>query len=471
MRSDACDIQRAVLRRLLTEGARTAFGHDHSITASMTAEQFAAAVPVRDYDASRPYIDRVLAGQRDVLRPGRTLRFAKSSGTTSDRSKYIPVTRESLRESHLRGMYDVAAMYAAMRPSTRVFDGKTLTLGGSLSTAGGITSGDLSALALDGSSRLGDMIRTPRRSTALMENFDDKAAAICRECTLERVTSFAGVPSWNLVLMRRILEYTGRSNLLDVWPDLELFVHGGMGFAPYRAAYAQLLPDASFAYMETYNASEGFFAMADDLSRDDMLLMPDYGAYYEFRSRSGDVCPLCGVRSGERYALIITSCNGLWRYDTGDVVEFTSTDPYRIRLAGRTRQFINAFGEELAADNAEKALSAACRATGASVGEYTAAPIYMSLSSCGAHEWAIEFLQAPSSLDEFASALDSELRRLNSDYDAKRTTALGRPVVRSLPRGTFIGWLHSCGKNKVPHLCNDRTIIESLQAPDRRHKN
>ena len=462
MRTQAVALQRETLRRLLAEGERTAFGHDHRLTARMDAETFARAVPVRCYDRMRPYIDRTLAGERSVMWPGRTRCFARSSGTTSDRSKYIPVTRTSLMRTHARGMTDVAAMYAQLHPQSRLFDGKTLAMGGSYRCRdNGVLVGDLSALLIGRLSAFGGWFRQPQVRTALIEDFDTKSDAICRECTPQHITSFAGVPSWNLVLMRRVLEYTGKSNLLEVWPDLELFVHGGVGFAPYRRAFEELLPRNDFSYMETYNASEGFFAMADDPQRDDMMLMTDYGTYYEFRQGS-EVCPLEGVRTGERYAMIITSCNGLWRYEIGDVVEFTSTVPYRIRLVGRTRQFINAFGEELMADTAERALAAACRASGAVIDEYTAAPVYMSLHDRGAHEWAIEFRQRPADTERFAEVLDSELRRLNSDYDAKRNTALGRPIVRQLAAGTFVGWMLRSGKGKVPHLCNDRKVIEQL---------
>ena len=455
-------MQQTTLRRLLAEGAGTAFGRDHRLTASMSGEAFARAVPVRSYDRLRPYVDRALAGERGVLWPGRTCCFARSSGTTSDRSKYIPVTRASLLRTHARGMADVAAMYALLHPRSRLFEGKALTLGGSCRRrANGTLVGDLSAVLIGRLSAFGGWFRLPRVATALIEDFDAKTEAICRECTGQHITSFAGVPSWNLALMRRVLEYTGKSNLLEVWPDLELFVHGGVGFAPYRRAFGELLPRADFAYMETYNASEGFFAMADDPCRDDMLLMTDYGTYYEFR-RGDDVCPLEGVRTGERYAMIITSCNGLWRYEIGDVVEFTSTSPWRIRIAGRTRQYINAFGEELMADNAERALAAACVATDAVVEEYTAAPVYMSLRERGAHEWAVEFRRRPCDAVRFAEVLDSELRRLNSDYDAKRATTLGFPIVHELPSGTFMSWLIRSGKGKVPHLRNDRTVMDQL---------
>ena len=348
-----------------------------------------------------------------------------------------------------------------MRPQSRLFEGKTLTLGGSCSRENGALVGDLSAVMIRRMAGFGGWFRLPRTGTALIADFDAKADAICRECTSQRITSFAGVPSWNLLLMRRVLEYTGKSNLLEVWPSLELFAHGGVGFAPYRKAFEELLPRDDFSYMETYNASEGFFAMADDTRRDDMLLMTGYGTYYEFR-RGTEVCPLEGVRTGERYAMIITSCNGLWRYEIGDVVEFTSTDPYRIRIVGRTRQYINAFGEELMASNAERALDEACRATGAVISEYTAAPVYMSLRERGAHEWMVEFCRRPSEMAQFVETLDAELRRLNSDYDAKRNTTLGCPVVRPVPRGTFARWLLRSGKNKVPHLRNDRKVIEQL---------
>ena len=469
MSRQAVALQYATLRRLLAKGERTAFGRDHRLTATMDAARFAAAVPVRTYDQMRSYIGRMMEGEVSVTWPGVTRSFARSSGTTSDRSKYIPVTWESIFRNHARGMADVAAMYALTHPRSRLFEGKTLTMGGSCRReAGGALVGDLSALLIEHLTLFGGWFRLPRTATAIIEDFDDKTAAICRECTRQRVTSFAGVPSWNLLLMRRVLEYTGKSNLLEVWPDLELFAHGGVGFAPYRRTFEELLPRDDFSYMETYNASEGFFALADDLRRDDMMLMTDYGTYYEFRSAEGEVYPLEGVRTGERYAMIITSCNGLWRYEIGDMVEFTSTDPYRIRLAGRTRQFINAFGEELMADTAERALLAACRATGAVVEEYTAAPLYMSLDRRGAHEWAVEFSRWPDDTTHFAEVLDSELRRMNSDYDAKRRTTLAPPVVHVLAAGTFVGWMRRSGKNKVPRLRNDRQVMEQIQNIDKR---
>ena len=321
--------------------------------------------------------------------------------------------------------------------------------------------GDLSALLIHETTFWSGWFRAPKMQTALIADFDRKAEAICRECTGENITAFAGVPSWNLALMRRVLEYTGRSNLLEVWPNLCMFAHGGVEFTPYRRSFEELIPSPEMQYMETYNASEGFFALADDPTRSDMLLMLDYGTYFEFR-QGDSIVPLEGVKSGEVYALVITSNNGLWRYEIGDTVEFTSTDPYRIRFAGRTRQYINAFGEEVIADNADRALERACRETGAVVGEYTVAPCYMSLRERGAHEWIVEFDREPDDRARFAEVLDRELRAINSDYDAKRLTTLDLPRITVVERGRFLDWMRRKGKNKVPRLMNDRRVADSV---------
>ena len=379
------ETQARMFRQLLRRGRRTEFGWRYNLGRIRPPEQFASMVETFDYDTFKPYIERMLAGESDVTAPGRVTLFARSSGTTSDRSKYIPVTRESLWWNHTMGMRDVATVFAANNPRSKVFDGKTLTLGGSCRQEGSNLVGDLSALLIHETTFWSGWFRAPKMQTALIADFDRKAEAICRECTGENITAFAGVPSWNLALMRRVLEYTGRSNLLEVWPNLCMFAHGGVEFTPYRRSFEELIPSPEMQYMETYNASEGFFALADDPTRSDMLLMLDYGTYFEFR-QGDSIVPLEGVKSGEVYALVITSNNGLWRYEIGDTVEFTSTDPYRIRFAGRTRQYINAFGEEVIADNADRALERACRETGAVVGEYTVAPCYMSLRERGAHE-------------------------------------------------------------------------------------
>lgn len=455
------ETQARIFRQLLRRGRRTEFGWRYNLGRIRTPEQFASMVETFDYDTFKPYIERMLAGESDVTAPGRVTLFARSSGTTSDRSKYIPVTRESLWWNHTMGMRDVATVFAANNPRSKVFDGKTLTLGGSCRQEGPNLVGDLSALLIHETTFWSGWFRAPKMQTALIADFDRKAEAICRECTGENITAFAGVPSWNLALMRRVLEYTGRSNLLEVWPNLCMFAHGGVEFTPYRRSFEELIPSPEMQYMETYNASEGFFALADDPTRSDMLLMLDYGTYFEFR-QGDSIVPLEGVKSGEVYALVITSNNGLWRYEIGDTVEFTSTDPYRIRFAGRTRQYINAFGEEVIADNADRALERACRETGAVVGEYTVAPCYMSLRERGAHEWIVEFDREPDDRARFAEVLDRELRAINSDYDAKRLTTLDLPRITVVERGRFLDWMRRKGKNKVPRLMNDRRVADSV---------
>ncbi|WP_300720765.1 GH3 auxin-responsive promoter family protein [uncultured Alistipes sp.] len=455
------ETQARMFRQLLRRGRRTEFGWRYNLGRIRTPEQFASMVETFDYDTFKPYIERMLAGESDVTAPGRVTLFARSSGTTSDRSKYIPVTRESLWWNHTMGMRDVATVFAANNSRSKVFDGKTLTLGGSCRQEGSNLVGDLSALLIHETTFWSGWFRAPKMQTALIADFDRKAEAICRECTGENITAFAGVPSWNLALMRRVLEYTGRSNLLEVWPNLCMFAHGGVEFTPYRRSFEELIPSPEMQYMETYNASEGFFALADDPTRSDMLLMLDYGTYFEFR-QGDSIVPLEGVKSGEVYALVITSNNGLWRYEIGDTVEFTSTDPYRIRFAGRTRQYINAFGEEVIADNADRALERACRETGAVVGEYTVAPCYMSLRERGAHEWIVEFDREPDDRARFAEVLDRELRAINSDYDAKRLTTLDLPRITVVERGRFLDWMRRKGKNKVPRLMNDRRVADSV---------
>ncbi|MDE5694873.1 MAG: GH3 auxin-responsive promoter family protein [Alistipes sp.] len=455
--------QERMFRMALERGRRTALGRQFGLSEVRTPEQFRAAVPVFDYETFKPWIGRMLDGERDVAAPGRVDLFARSSGTTSDRSKYIPVTRESLWKNHTLGMRDLATLVASADPRTRLFDGKTLTLGGSCRREGRNLVGDLSAILLRETAFVSRWIRAPRSATATIPDFDRKAEAIARECVGQHIVAFAGVPSWNLALMRRVLEFTGKSNLLEVWPDLELFAHGGVEFAPYRRSFEALIPSSGMRYMETYNASEGFFALADDPQRDDMLLMLDYGTYFEFRD--GDcVVPLEGVEKGRSYAMLVTSDNGLWRYEIGDRVEFTSTDPYRIRFAGRTRQYINVFGEELIVDNADRALAAACAASGALVAEYSVAPLYMSLSERGAHEWFVEFERMPADAELFAGELDRALRSVNSDYDAKRQTTLERQHLTLVEPGTFLAWMRARGKNKVPRLVNDRRVADDLHA-------
>ncbi len=427
-----------------------------------------------EYDDIEEWVDRARVGERDVLWPGRTEWFARSSGTTA-KSKYIPVTGAGLRDCHLRGPRDVMAIFVDLYPNSRVFGGKTLTLGGSrrVESHGGAMTGDLSAILLENTPSWANLRRVPRVETALIPDFDQKVEAICREAVGQDVRSFAGVPSWNLVLMNRILEHTGKKNILEVWPKMELFVHGGIGFEPYRAEYQRIIPSSEMKYMETYNASEGFFGIADDPSRNDMLLMLDYGVYYEFipMRTLGDkstAVPLEGVEKDVNYAMVISTSSGLWRYMIGDTVTFTSTDPYRIKITGRTKQHINVFGEEVMASNAEAAIDEACRETGAEVEEYTVAPIFMHGREKGAHQWVVEFRREPRSLLEFTEALDKALQSVNSDYEAKRfrDTTLQMPTVTPVPHGSFMRWLASKGKvggqHKVPRLSNERTLVEEL---------
>lgn len=457
------EVQAEQLDRLLRGGRATEFGRRYGLERIRSYEAFASTVDTFDYDSFRPYRERMLAGAADVTAPGRVRLFAKSSGTTSDRSKYIPVTRESLWRNHTLGMRDVATLFTAAWPRSGALEGKTLTLGGSCRREGPNLVGDLSALLIHETSLWSGWFRAPRIATAILDDFDEKCARICSECAGERITAFAGVPSWNLELMRRVLEHTGRSNLLEVWPHLTLFAHGGVEFGPYRSTFERLIPSPDMHYMETYNASEGFFAIADDPARDDMLLMLDYGTFYEFR-RGDRIVPLEGVESGGIYAMLVSSNNGLWRYEIGDTVEFTSTDPYRIRFAGRTRQYINVFGEEVLVNNTDAALARACDATGAVAEEYTVAPVFMSLDRHGAHEWVVEFAAAPDSAEHFVRELDGALRSLNSDYDAKRRTTLDAPRLTVVPRGTFLAWMRRRGKNKVPRLSNDRTVAGEVVA-------
>ncbi|MDR2911977.1 MAG: GH3 auxin-responsive promoter family protein [Alistipes sp.] len=488
-RRHPAEVQEEQLRWLVERGAATAFGQDHGLGGNgrggfgyaehgggSLIERYQARVPVREYEGFAPYIERARRGERDVLWAGETRWFARSSGTTGSKSKYIPVTRDGLRMSHLRGPRDCIALNVERWPETGVYGGKTLTLGGSrrIEREGeNALTGDLSAIMIENVPMLANLWRVPRTETALMADFEQKVDRICRECAEVDVRALAGVPSWNLVMLRRMLEFTGKSNLLEVWPRLELFIHGGVNFSPYREVYRRLIPSDGMHYMETYNASEGFFGIADGFG-DDMLLMLDYGTFYEFLP-VGDLddpskaVPIEGVRTGVNYAMIISSAGGLWRYMVGDTVRFTSCAPYRIRVSGRTRQYINAFGEEIIVDNAESAIAAACRETGAEVAEYTAAPVYMEVDTKGAHQWLVEFRREPSGgVGAFAEALDRALQEVNSDYEAKRwrDTTLCAPVVTALPAGTFLRWMEARGKtggqNKVPRLANDREYVEDV---------
>lgn len=475
-RKHPAEVQEEQLKYLLKQGIKTEFGRDMGMDTIATRQQFSERLPVYDYQSISEFIDRTRRGEKNVLWPEEAKWFAKSSGTTGSKSKFIPVTMAGLRKSHMRGPKDIMALYCDLYPNSDVVKGKMLTLGGSKKIereGDSMLSGDLSAILIENTPAIANILRIPDKKTALIPDFDEKVRIISEQSTKEDVRSFTGVPSWNLVMLNKVLEYTGKSNLLEIWPDMELFVHGGMDFRPYEAQYRKIIPSPNMHYMETYNASEGFFAIAEQPGRTDMLLMLDYGIYYEFipveqLDNPQAVVPLEGVRTGVNYAMIITTCNGLWRYMIGDTVRFISTDPYTIKITGRTKHFINAFGEEIVIDNAETAMLAACKATGAEVAEYTAAPVYMEGRSKGAHEWVIEFRRDPTDIGTFTHALDKELQNVNSDYEAKRfkSTTLNEPKVSIVPVGSFEGWLRAQGKiggqNKVPRLYNDRTYVDEL---------
>ena len=369
------EVQTQQFARLIEEVSRTKIGTDHNILRGCSYTQFVRKMPIIDYSDMEAYVERIRGGEEGVLHTSPVRWFAKSSGTTNSKSKYIPVTTVGLRASHLRGPKDVMAIFCHTFPNSKVLDGKMLTLGGSKkleNDSDKILAGDLSSILIDNTPRWASWMRMPSKRTALLADFDEKVRKICEESVHQDIRSFGGVPSWNLVMLNKVLEYTGKDNIIEVWPNMELFVHGGMNFGPYKEQYAKIIPSLDMKYMETYNASEGFFAIAEEPYTNEMLLMLDYETFYEFLptdslDNPSRAVPLEGVRTGVNYAMIITTSNGLWRYMIGDTVEFTSTSPYKIRITGRTKLFVNAFGEEVIIDNAARAITAACKATGADV--------------------------------------------------------------------------------------------------------
>ncbi len=471
------EVQYQLLTKLVKTAVPTEWGRKYDFSSIGSYRDFQLRVPVMSYEDFEPYIYRMRKGEKNIAWPGEIKWFAKSSGTTSSKSKFIPITKESLWECHYQAAKDILTLYAINNPGTKVFTGKALTLGGSNKInmlENKSIYGDLSAVLIWNAPFYIEFVRTPRQEIALIDDFEQKLELITRETVSQNVTSFSGVPSWYLTLIKHILAYTGKSNLLEVWPNLEVFFHGGISFTPYREIYKKLIPGDQMHYLETYNASEGFFGIQDDPARTDMLLMLDYGIFYEFipadRLKSGETkpCSLAEVKEGLNYALVISTNGGLWRYLIGDTIIFTSTSPYRFRISGRTKHFINAFGEEVIVDNADKALEAACKGTGAIILDYTAGPVYMGETARGSHEWLIEFEKAPDNLEKFTILLDEELKSLNSDYEAKRFKDINlvKPIVRSVPAGTFNLWLKANnrlgGQNKIPRLSNDREYIEDI---------
>ena len=477
--AEAGEIQRGVLARLIDRAADTEWGHEHGYADVKNYDQFAAAVPVSTYEELKGHIDRMRHGERDVLWPGRVRWYAKSSGTTNDKSKFIPVSPDGLHDIHYAGGRDAVALYLRNTPGSRLFDGRSLILGGSHAPNYNLPHslvGDLSAILIENINPLVNLVRTPPKRVALLSDFEEKRDRIAEIASRQNVTNLSGVPSWMMAVVRRVLELTGKSTLEEVWPNLEVFFHGGVSFAPYREQYHRLIRSPRMHYMETYNASEGFFGLQDDPADAAMLLMLDYGVFYEFipleevGRTQPTVLPLWAVEPGHNYAIVISTSCGLWRYQIGDTVRFTSVAPYKFVISGRTKSFINAFGEELIVDNAERGLEQACRATGAIVSEYTAAPVFMDEEGRCRHQWVIEFEREPADLGQFAAELDRALQTINSDYEAKRyknLTLQPLEVVKARP-GLFNDWLKSRGRlggqHKVPRLANNRDIIEQVLA-------
>lgn len=471
------ETQNKTLFKLLAKASNTEWGEKYNYSSISSIKEYQSRFPVQSYEEIIPFVERLKKGETNLLWPGEIKWFAKSSGTTSAKSKFIPVSRESLEECHYRAGKDVLAIYTMNKPDTRIFSGKSLILGGSHRInqfSNHSLCGDLSAILIENAPAWIELLRTPKKKIALLEDFEEKLNLITKTTINENVTNISGVPSWYLTLIKYVLAYTGKSNLLDVWPNLEVFFHGGISFTPYRELYKKLINGGQMNYMETYNASEGFFGIQDDLVRTDMLLMLDYGIFYEFIPAEKITCisppvyTIGEVETGINYAIVISTNGGLWRYLIGDTIIFTCINPFRFRISGRTKHFINAFGEEVIVDNADKALESACKATGAIISDYTAGPVYMQTSSQGSHEWLIEFEKEPDSLNNFVDVLDTTLQSVNSDYEAKRYKDLNliKPVVRSVPQGTFNKWLKKKnklgGQNKVPRLANTREYIEDL---------
>lgn len=472
------NVQQEVFARLIEQAAETEWGKKYHYGEIKSVNQYQKRVPIQVYEDILPYVERHRAGEQNILWPGEIKWFAKSSGTTSEKSKFIPVSPEALEECHFRGGKDVMALYTKQFPESTVLRGKALTLGGSHQINNYSTQsyyGDLSAILIENLPFWANFIRTPSAEIALIPDFEEKVEKITKIAIKENVTNIAGVPSWNLVLLKHIMEATGNDNLLDIWPNLELFIHGGVSFTPYREQFKKIIPSPGMNYLETYNASEGFFGIQDDLTNDSMLLMLDYGVFYEFlpmdrfNDQDAPVYTIEEVKTGVNYALIISTNGGLWRYMIGDTVVFTSLTPHRFKITGRTKYFINAFGEEVILENAENALMTACKHTGAQIRDYTAGPIYMTEEAKGAHEWLIEFEVKPEDLEHFTDVLDKTICSLNSDYEAKRykNTTLVKPTVIAVPNGTFYHWFQTKGKvggqHKMPRLSNDRKYLEEVR--------
>ncbi|MCD4682038.1 MAG: GH3 auxin-responsive promoter family protein [Bacteroidales bacterium] len=472
------EVQEELLKRLINSARDTEWGKKYDYKSIENYKDYVSRVPINDYEGLKPYINRLRKGEQNILWNSEIKLFAKSSGTTADKSKFIPVSQEALEECHYKAGKDMLSIYCNNYPDTLLFDGRGLAMGGSHR----ITEinneiyydGDLSALIVQNLPSWAEFIRVPKKSVALMDEWESKIEKMATSTINHNVTNILGVPSWTLLLLRRILEITGKNNLLEVWPNLEVFFHGGVNFAPYRKQFEELIPSMNMHYMETYSASEGFFGLQDSINNDDLLLMLDYGIFYEFLpmdklgSDNPKALTLDEVELDCNYALIISTNGGLWRYLLGDTVKFASLNPYRIKITGRTKNFINAVGEELIVDNAVKALTIASNKCNAVISEFTAAPVYFKTGENAAHEWLIEFEKSPENIEYFAETFDNALKSLNSDYEAKRyhNMVLRPPIVIEVPHKTFYLWLKKKnklgGQYKVPRLSNNRKYVDEI---------
>jgi hypothetical protein len=471
------EAQREILQDLITHGQYTQFGRKFQFTEIFNIRKFKETVPIHEYEDLKPYIDQIMEGEESVLWNTPVEWFAKSSGTTNDKSKFIPLTKESIEDNHFQASKDVLTIYYHDLPNSDLLTGKGLVIGGSHQVhpiKDNIQYGDLSGVLLQNSPFWSSLIRTPELSIALMDEWEEKIESLAQSTINEDVSSIAGVPTWTLVLLKRILAISGKKNIKEVWPNFELYIHGGVSFTPYKAQFEKIIgPDCN--YLEIYNASEGFFAAQDRINEEGMLLFLQHGIFYEFMPTEeyGKINPttigLDKVELGKNYAIIISTNGGLWRYLVGDTIQFTTLAPHRIKVSGRLKQYINAFGEEVISDNTDKAISKSCIEFGVNMKEYTAAPIYMSDKNSGAHEWLIEFDENPIDMMAFTISLDKNLQSLNSDYEAKRhkDIALGLPQITAVKKGCFHEWLKRKGKlggqHKVPRLSNERKLVEELK--------
>lgn len=470
------EVQQELLLQLIYKAKDTEIGKQYGFESITDYKTFAERVPISTYEEYQQNIERSRLGENNIFWPQPIKWFAKSSGTTNAKSKFIPVSEDSLEDCHYAASKDLLCMYLNNNENSQLFTGKSLRLGGSkeLYKENGTTFGDLSAILIDNMPFWAEFSSTPSNKVSLMSNWEEKMQAIVDETIQENVTSLAGVPSWMLVLLNNVLETTGKNNLFDIWPNLEVYFHGGVSFLPYKEQYKNILPKKDFRYYEIYNASEGFFAIQDQNNSSELLLMLDYGIFYEFipmdtyGTTNEKIIPLSEVETDKNYAVVITTNAGLWRYKIGDTVRFTSTNPYRIKVSGRTKHHINAFGEELIIENAEDALKKVCKKTKAEIVDYTAAPIFMKGKEKGAHEWLIEFKKPPTDINYFNELFDNALKALNSDYEAKRynNMTLNRPTIHIAREQLFYDWLKQNnklgGQHKVPRLSNNRDYMDAL---------